>query len=287
MSFSEAMAAARAAQAAASLGYPQAGASGWHTHLANNAAAMVSTYPAPDAHDNPQPQAVSSPRSTAQQPSPQQASDMQSTSTATLPDDEAGAPARTTSAEDVQWGPGRKSAATIRAQRQAQLPQDFPTGPWSTCDDAKDAINSYGKDPSSGGGGWSVSYSSGIKHGTSKAGPTRQLGCHRGHASTKHGAGKGGSGVGCGCLWSVTLEKALEGWVIRTAHLDHNHSLPTTAAQMNAFSSLRNLPQSMTDTMQLLSDTGLDSATLDLVLRKWAKENNVQQSWSIDDIRHR
>jgi len=181
-----------------------------------------------------------------------------------------------------------RSLAALRATEDDGLAERLralgvPTGPWTTDETAKAAINVWARDRGAAGGGFTVVWGSlkpAVIGSRNARGRLHLLICHN-HAEAK---GK--------CKWSLTLEECQEGWAVRSFHphdltdSGHNHDLITTAVEARARSSMREIPADLVEIGKALVRTGIPNAQVFRFLKDQAETDGGEALFTRQDVYH-
>jgi hypothetical protein len=185
-----------------------------------------------------------------------------------------------------------RSVAQLRGSEDARLaPQlrelQVPTGPWPTDELAKAAINAWAGDRNVAGGGFAVSWGSGIKPAVASS----RLGRDRGRLHTLICHNHSNSS-GTKCTWALTLEECQEGWAIRSYHPHdgaengHNHSLIQTAVEARARSSMREISRELVDIGKALVLSGVQPNQVFRFLKEQAEKDGAEALFTYQDVYH-
>lgn len=154
----------------------------------------------------------------------------------------------------------------------AKLPPGFPTGPWTTREEAKAEVASFCRNPATGHGAHGVVWGQ-LRPGTANHGPQSALLCHA------HTPALGG------CNWRVTLELFLEGWAPYSAFGDHSaHELAHNVAEANVHRAMRDIPADLLQTAKDMVSSGISVACADRFLRHQVTIRGEEPTWSYQDV---
>lgn len=137
--------------------------------------------------------------------------------------------------------------------RGCDLPPNWPCGPWTSRYQARDDLKTHFQCL-----GFGVRLDS-HKQPTSKKGEVCNLFCSKKNppkpAMTTE---KARGSEGTLCRWYITLEEAVEGWVIsKLNNLTHNHATTTTVTERLASATLRSIPKEFIAFGEFLKQTGM------------------------------
>jgi hypothetical protein len=155
----------------------------------------------------------------------------------------------------------------------------LPTGPWATDALALADIDAAAKDLSVGGGGFSVMWG-GTKpavKGPRGHGKLHVMFCHERHKTKSD------------CRWSLTVEQCVEGWAIRSLHLDpgeggHSHGLLHTTTEVMARSSMRSIPPHLVELGKAMVLSGISPAKTYQFLRAQAEKEGSGAVFNYKDV---
>jgi len=189
-------------------------------------------------------------------------------------------------------GPADAPVVTLRTIAQLRKTEDpglskllreagLPTGPWATDGLALADIDAAAKDLSVGGGGFSVMWG-GTKPaviGRRGHGKLHVMFCHERHKNKSD------------CRWTLTLEECVEGWAIRSAHLDpgeggHSHGLLHTTTEVMARSSMRSIPPHLVDLGKAMVLSGIAPSKVHVFLKAQAEKEGSKAVFNYNDVYH-
>ena len=146
-------------------------------------------------------------------------------------------------AQAIAAGTNKRKLIDIINKRKADVPPDFPSGPWKDLDTAFANIQFYCKNSLTGGGAHAIGLST-PRAQTATAGEKHDVVCcFRNKFKQAIGPIRKRGSSATECKWRVSLEHAQEGWVIRDFPVsEHNHDLAKTTEEHLANPSLRKIP---------------------------------------------
>jgi hypothetical protein len=166
------------------------------------------------------------------------------------------------------------------------VPSELPLGPWDSFDDAFHNLKIWALEQ-----GFPLILQSAETAPTSKAGAKRQVSCkfNRATASTATKRASIASGDVCSgrCQFFCRLEHTSGGWALLNMNPNHcEHSFEprakAVAAQLAAGDS--KIPKALLELGETLSRANSSAAEIDRVLRAQAKHENIELTWTLDDV---
>ena len=199
------------------------------------------------------------------------------------------------------------------------FPDRMPMGPCPTFQMLYEEINNWAKDPSTGGGSFSVKKDS-TSQSTKNRGPSQKIICSRGGCNrektihTKDDIEQEGEQQKqrrdqqqpsqiIGCPWEIWTELTTEGWMVtqptkkaNTFALDngknvclwHSHELAKTLEERLVFASMRELPKGLQEFADHLNEGGCMAASeIYTALVAKCRRENIEITFIQSDIKNR
>lgn len=152
-----------------------------------------------------------------------------------------------------------------------ELPTGFPTGPWATREDAKDAIAAFCRNPATAGGAHGVVWGQ-LRQGSAVRGQQSALLCH------EHNHG---------CKVRYTLEQFVEGWSIYSQFGEHSgHALAQSVNEANVHRSMRDIPPELLQVAKDMVKSSIPVAAVDHFLRYMVEAKRQEPTWTYMDVYH-
>ena len=167
--------------------------------------------------------------------------------------------------------------------RTINLPEDFPSGPWTSTDTAKQELSSWANNLLTGGGRFSLNWGANLVR-TSKKGRQKILNCHRSRKAKLTGEGRYTSSFKCNCPFFACIEECSDGWVIARGNFQHNHALHQTTGSSLAEAPLRSIPMELLKLGETLKSAGFSASKISQALESEAYRLELPVSWTYQDV---
>ena len=167
--------------------------------------------------------------------------------------------------------------------RTINLPEDFPSGPWTSTDTAKQELSSWANNLLTGGGRFSLNWGANLVR-TSKKGRQKILNCHRSRKAKLTGEGRYTSSFKCNCPFFACIEECSDGWVIARGNFQHNHALHQTTGSSLAEAPLRSIPKELLKLGETLKSAGFSASKISQALESEAYRLELPVSWTYQDV---
>ena len=174
--------------------------------------------------------------------------------------------------KELELGTLRSYQSLVVKEGAPDVPPNFPSGPWTTREEAKEEIAEYCRNPATGDGGHGVVWGL-LRVGCSSRGPQSALLCHA-HRSDS-------------CNFRINLEQFTEGWALRSTFGDHStHELAHSVAEANTVRSMRNIPPELMKTAKDMVASGISVSAADRYLRHQVQADGGEPTWNYQDVYH-
>ena len=158
----------------------------------------------------------------------------------------------------------------------------MPKGPWETHTMAKQELNEWALDFTTGGR-FNLVWTSTYKP-TSKKGKQRLLSCYKSKKGKLQNETRNTISQRCNCPYNIRLEDCFEGWTVVTGNFIHNHDLVESHCASLAEASLRQIPSELNSLGFELKRAGLTATKINQVFHSKAHEKTLQITWTYQDV---
>ena len=176
-----------------------------------------------------------------------------------------------------------RTVAEVVRVRTINLPEDFPSGPWTSTDTAKQELSSWAHNLLTGGGRFSLNWGANLVR-TSKKSRQKILNYHRSRKAKLTGEGRYTSSFKCNCPFFAYIEECSDGWVIARGNFQHNHALHQTTGSSLAEVPLRSIPKEMLKLGETLKSAVFTASKISQALESEAYRLELPVSWAYQDV---